>query len=130
MRASETQEQTLQRLKQDGTHRANKRKRSVLVEDATAAFQSEINLRPDFVCTCCHRMMYRKSVVPCNKVKYTKTSADVLQKVFSADLSYISSGGEELICKTGGRSLSRGYMPVQAKANGCNCVKCLLSFLT
>ena len=51
-------------------------------------------------------------------MKYTKTSADVLQKVFSADLSYISSGGEEWICKTCDRSLSRGYMPVQAKANG------------
>ena len=62
--------------------------------------------------------MYRKSVVHCNKVKYNKTSADVLQKVFSADLSYISSGGEEWICKTCDRSLSRGYMPVQAKANG------------
>ena len=48
-------------------------------------------------------------------MKYT---ADVLQKVFSADLSYISSSGEEWICKTCDRSLSRGYMPVQAKANG------------
>ena len=118
MRASETQEQTLQRQKQDRTHRANKRKRSLLVEDAIAAFHSEIKLGPDFVCTCCHRMMYQKSVVPCNKVKYTKTSADVIQKVFSADLSYISSGGEEWICKTCDRLLSRDYMPVQAKANG------------
>ena len=118
MIASEAREQTLRRQEQDRTHRANKRKRSLLVEDAIAAFHSEIKLGPDFVCTCCHRMMYRKSVVHCNKVKYTKTSADVLQKVFSADLSYISSGGEEWICKTCDRSLSRGYMPVQAKANG------------
>ena len=118
MRASETHEQTLRRQELDRTHRVNKRKRNLLVEDAIAAFHSEIKLGPDFVCTCCHRMMYRKSVVPCNKVKYTKTSADVLQKVFSADLSYISSGGEKWICKTCDRSLSRGYMPVQAKCNG------------
>ena len=117
MIASETREQTLRRQEQDRTHRANKKNRSLLVEDAIAAFRSEIKLGPDFVCTRCHRMMYRKSVL-CNKVKYTKTSADVLQKVFSADLSFISSGGEELICKTCDRSLSRGYMPVQAKANG------------
>ena len=73
MRASETHEQTLRRQELDRTHRANKRKRNLLVEDAIAAFHSEIKLGPDFVCTCCHRMMYRKSVVPCNKVKYTKT---------------------------------------------------------
>ena len=73
MRASETHEQTLRRQEQDRTHRANKRKRSLLVEDAIAAFHSEIKLGPDFVCTCCHRMMYRKSVVPCNKVKYRKS---------------------------------------------------------
>ena len=72
----------------------------MLVEGAIAAFHSEIKLGLDFVCTCCHHMMYQKSVVPCNKVKNTKTSADVLQKVFSADLSYISSDGEEWICKT------------------------------
>ena len=63
-------------------------------------------------------MMYRKNVIPCNKVKYTKASADVLQKVFSADLSYISSDGKEWICKTCDRALMRGSMPLQAKANG------------
>ena len=48
------------------------------VECAVSAFHSEIKLGPDFVCTCCHRMMYRKSVIPCNKAKYTKASADVI----------------------------------------------------
>ena len=62
-------------------------------------------------------MMYRKSVVACNKVKYTKTSTDVLHKVFSPDYSYISFGGKEWICKTCDRALRRGCMPVQAKAN-------------
>ena len=115
MIASETREQTLRRQEQDRTHRANKRKRSLLVEDVIAAFHSEIKLGPDFVCACCHRMMYRKSVVHCNKVKYTKTSADVLQKVFSADLSYISSGGEEWICKTCDRSLTCSGNEVKAR---------------
>ena len=50
------------------------------MEDAIAAFHSEIKFGPDFVYTCSHRMMYRKSLVPCNKVKYTKTSADVYFK--------------------------------------------------
>ena len=79
---------------------ANARTRTVLIESAIAAFHSEVKLGPEFVCTCCHRMMYRKSVVACNKGKYTKTSTDVLHKVFSPDYSYISFGGKEWICKT------------------------------
>ena len=73
------------------------------------AFHSEIQSGPDFVCMCCHRMMYRKSVVQCKKSKYTN---DVLQKVFSTDYR------KEWICKTCGRSLVRGSRPLQAKANG------------
>ena len=47
-------------------------------------------------------------VILCN---YTKASADVIQKVFSADLS----DGNEWVCD---RTLKRGNMPLQAKANG------------
>lgn len=49
----------------------------VSIDNAISAFHSG----PDFVCTCCHRMMYRKSVVPCNRVKYTTAGTDVLHKV-------------------------------------------------
>ena len=59
----------------------------------------EIKSGPDFVCTRCHCMMCRKSVVQCNESKYTKANADVLQKVFSVDISYISSDGKEQMCK-------------------------------
>ena len=63
-------------------------------------------------------MMYRKSVVQCNKLKYTKASTDVIRNVFSADLNYIiSNDGNEWMCKTCDRTLMRGAMPVQAKAN-------------
>ena len=109
MRASETQEQTLERLEQNRTHiasmrasetlhvklhkrrknkeaMANTRTRTVLIESAIVAFHFEVKLGPEFVSTCCHRMMYRKSVVACNKGKYTKTSTDVL---FSPDYSYM-----------------------------------------
>ena len=63
-------------------------------------------------------MMYRKSVIPCNKANYTKASADVVKKVFSADLSYISFDGKQWVCRTCDRTLKRGNMPLQAKANG------------
>ena len=54
---------------------------------------------------------------PCNRGKYTKASSDVLE-VFSFELRYISPDDKELVCKTCDRTLVRGSMPVQAKANG------------
>ena len=46
MRSSESREQTLWRQELDRTQRVNKRKRSMLVEDAIAAFHSEIKFDP------------------------------------------------------------------------------------
>ena len=66
---------------------ANARTRTVLIESTIPAFHSEVKLGLEFVCTCCHRMMYRKSVV--DKMKYTKTSTGALHKVFSPDYSYV-----------------------------------------
>ena len=63
-------------------------------------------------------MMYKKCVVPCNKQKYTKTSNKVLEVVFSAEFTYISSDGKLWMCKTCDRAVGRGNMPLQAKANG------------
>ena len=54
----------------------------------------------------------------CNKGKYDKVSPDLLDSIFSANLSHISSDGKRYICKTCDRALARGSMPLQAKANG------------
>ena len=118
VRASETHEQALNRRASNKQSMSIKRKRNVSVECAVSAFHSEVKLGPDYVCTCCHRMMYRKSVISCNKANYTKASADVIQKVFNADLSYISFDGKQWVCRTCDRTLKRGNMPLQAKANG------------
>ena len=66
-------------------------KEEVSVNSAISTFHSVVKLGPDFVCTCCHHMMYRKSVVLCTKAHYTKLDADVFNNVFSADISYIGS---------------------------------------
>ena len=72
---------------------------------------------PDFVCTVCHRMMYKQNVVPCNTSKYTKASNDLLEQVFCTKYGYTSSNGKHWLCKTGDNALSRGKLPVQAKTN-------------
>ena len=61
VRASETCEQTLQRQERNRKCMASTRERSVTLEAALSTFQSEVKLG-----TCCHRMMYKKSVVLCN----------------------------------------------------------------
>lgn len=73
---------------------SKKRKRCGPLDCSISAFHSEVQSGPDFVCTCCHRIMYNKTVIQCNK---SKTSPDVLQKVFSVDIRYISNDGKEYI---------------------------------
>ena len=122
MRASETSEQTVHRQQQNKKHmasmRATKKASSVSVEQAIMSFHSDIKNGPDFVCTCCHRLMYSKSVVSCNPAKYSKCSNNLLECVFTADLRYVSDTGNEWVCKTCDQALKRGVMPLQAKANG------------
>ena len=67
---------------------------------------------------CCHRMMYKQTVVPYNKSKYVKASDEILERVFCAEQNYISSDGKRWICKTCDGALTRGNMPLQAMANG------------
>ena len=50
-------------------------------------------------------------------VKYSKGGNDLLNCVFSVDLTYICDTGNEYVCKTCDRALKRGVMPLQAKAN-------------
>ena len=117
-RALETPGETMQHKQRDNERASCKRSKGVSVEEAITTFDSETRAGPDFVCTCCHRMMYRKTVILCNKTKYTKASPEFLGNVFSANLTRISSDGKEWVCKTCDRALARGSMPVQAKANG------------
>ena len=122
MRASETSEQSVHRQGKDKSSkasvRATKKASDVSVQQAVMSFHSDVKNGPDFGCSCCHRLMYSKSVVPCNIAKYTKSSNNLLECVFSADLRYVSDTGKEWVCKTCDRTLKRGVMPLQAIANG------------
>ena len=46
---------------------------------------SDIKNGPDYVCTCCHPLMY---VISCNPAKYSKFGDELINCVFSADLRY------------------------------------------
>ena len=117
-RASESPMENLRRKQCNKRALAQKRGLSVSVESAIAAFHMEMKSGPDYVCTCCHCMMYKKSVVPCNREKYSKANKSVFQQVFNANFTYTSSDSKLWVCKTCDRALTRGNMPLQAKANG------------
>ena len=128
MRASETPDEVLCRKHSNKEAMANKRKGNVSVEHAILSFHRAIKNGRDFVCTRCHRMMYRKSGVPCNLAKYSKCSNDLLKNVFSSDHRYISNDGNEWVCLTCDRALKWGVMPLP-KLMGYNCVLYYLSSL-
>ena len=100
-----------------GTH-GQKRALVVPIEQCIAYFHSRVKQGPEFVCMCCHRMMYKQTVLPYNGSKYTKASTDLLELVFSDEHKYISSDGKQWVCRTCDGALKKGNMPLQAKANG------------
>ena len=117
-RASESIVQSLQRKKQDKMYKISKRTATVTIDSAISNFLGKIRQGPDYVCTCCHRMMYKQNVISYNIHKYTKCSTDVLENVFAEESNYTCSNGKQWVCKTCDGALTRGNNPVQAKANG------------
>ena len=84
VKAAESSEQTLHRQQHDREYKASvraaKKANDVSIEQAIVSFHSDIKNGPDFVCTCCHRLMYRKSVVPCNTAKYSNDNRFTIQE--------------------------------------------------
>ena len=98
--------------------KATKQKRvSGGIEDALHRFNAAVKEGPDYVCTCCHRLMYRKTVVQFRPAKYTRLSDDLLHQLFPPSLLYTSAQLKIWMCKTCDSALMRGNMPTQAKAN-------------
>ena len=116
-RALETPVETIQRRELNRVCMVEQRSLLVPMDKCIADFQTKVKEGPEFVCTCCHRMMYRQTVVPYTKTKYTKASSELLEQIFSATHTYISSDGKQWVCKTCDAALKRGNLPLQAKAN-------------
>ena len=67
----------------------------------------------DYICTCCHRLMYQKTVIEFNISKYPKAPEEFVS------MSVRTSAKDKVwVCKTYDYTLRRrGRMPAQAKAN-------------
>ena len=74
---------------------------------------------PDYVCTSCHRLMYKQNVVLVNVVhKYSKATPALLPDVLGTEYLYTNVDGYQWICCTCNAALTHGNMPAQAIANG------------
>ena len=93
-----------QRIKQHSAVRS--------VEEVSKVFLSAVKEGPDYICACCHRLMYRKTVLEFNISKYTKAPEEF------ATMSVCTSAKDKVwLCKTCDYALRRGRMPAQANAN-------------
>ena len=125
-------ERKRQQLNAEGVEEANerrekereskKRKREVErcpMKRVITAFLNKVKSGPEYVCTCCHRLMYRKiaTVLNVNKYSNTKVNTDTLNTVFASQYEYVSIDNKLWICSTCDCSLKRGNIPVQSKAN-------------
>ena len=75
-------------------------------------FWDTVKEDPDYVCTCCHRLMYRKTVVEFQRSKYKER----LQEIVGLSLRRRVKQ-KVWICITCHRSLKQGRLPARAKAN-------------
>ena len=83
---------------------------SMLLE-ASRAFTSAIKEGPDYVCVCCNRLMYHKTVLEFQMSRYDKAPSNFVVP------ESISACDKQWICKTCHNALKHGLLPAQAKAN-------------
>ena len=84
--------------------------------EAPHAFTSESAIKegPDYVCACCNRLMYRKTVLEFQMSRCNKAPSDFVVP------ESISAHDKHWICKTCHNALKHGLLPAQAKANNLN----------
>ena len=65
-------------------------------------------------------LMYKQTVVPFNKAKYSKASRELLDQVFCAEFKYVTSDGKQWVCKTCDGALSGVSCQFKLRLTSCN----------
>ena len=81
------------------------------IQDVSWCFLAAVKEGPDFVCTCCHRLMYRKTVIEFRLAKYTKLSDKLLHQIYPPSILYTTVQQIILVCKICDSALKKGNMP-------------------
>ncbi len=122
-KATMPEEERAEMLKQkrsDETERRQKSKAKVLtIQEASVNFQKKCKDLPEFVCTVCHRLLWRRSVVVFKELNYN-FDYDVVKRCFVPENRKETRPNEAYVCTTCQNDLRRKkpLMPAQAVANG------------
>ena len=121
LRASETGKETKQRQDitriQMANSRLSKKLKYETVDNALNNFRTQCKKQPVYICTSCHRLMWRKGVQEFKIEKYHKISAELTNLVLHDKYIISSIDGSTYICLICHRTLQSGKMPAQSKAN-------------
>ena len=120
-RAQETPQETKKRqqttkMKILQTRLAKKTKVET-IDDAMNNFKSEVKKQPVYICTSCHRLLWRKGVQKFSIEKYNKVRPAIIQLVLDDKYRLSSIDGSTYICHSCHRTLKLGRIPAQSKAN-------------
>ena len=120
-RAQETPQETKKRqqiakMKISQTRLAKKTKVET-IDDAMNNFKSEVKKQPVYICTSCHRLLWRKGVQKFSIEKYNKVRPAIIQLVLDDKYRLSSIDGSTYICHRCHRTLKLGRIPAQSKAN-------------
>ena len=120
-RAQETSQQTkkhqeMAKMNISQTRLAKKTKVET-IDDAMNNFKSEVKKQPVYICTSCHRLLWRKGVQKFSVDKYNKVRPEIIQLVLDDKYRLSSIDGSTYICHCCHRTLKLGRIPAQSKAN-------------
>ena len=79
-RSAETIEEATDRRQKDQVSKFKKRSRIQTFEEAVKIFKSECKKQPVYICTSCHRLLWRKGVQKLNMKGYDKVEVDKVDK--------------------------------------------------
>ena len=87
------------------------------IDDAMKNFKAECKKQPIYICTSCHRLLWRKGIQKFSNDKYNKIKKEITQLVLHEKFRISSIDGSIYICHTCHGTLKLGRIPAQSKAN-------------
>ena len=101
-------------VKEKDREQTRLRRKVKTIEEALHNFKTHIIEFAEYVCTCCNRMLYRKSVIEAKENLFRNVTEPLRQMCLSGKLS---AKNKEWLCKTCQSHIMNNKLPPQANAN-------------
>jgi len=87
------------------------------IETLVNKFRRQICDGPDYICVCCHRMLYKESIQKFIPTKFTKVTKKLIETILK-NKPETKNNSTNFLCKTCNNYLRIGKLPPQAAING------------